>query len=137
MANKTLGKGGSLELSISSSFTAIAQVTKVHAPRKKMGQVETTDLGSTSRTFLATILDSGEVSFSINYDPDDSTHAQLNTSCDAGTMEAWKVKMPATPASIFAFSGFITEFSPGDMTVDGLQTADLTIKVSGAVTITP
>jgi predicted secreted protein len=137
MANKLIGKGSSLELSIATVFTAIAGVKRLGPPKRKMDFVESTDLASVVREWLATIRDEGEASMTIIYDSDTATHAALNTSFEAGTSESWKVKFPAASSTVIAFTGIISAFEWDDVVVDGLITAGITIKINSALTITP
>jgi hypothetical protein len=138
----TPAKGTKLQLSIASVFTDIAQVTNIGPPKMKMGKSETTHLQSDWKTFIASnILDGGEATFSIEHDPNDTTHSSLWTkfkdvsSSNNQGVQDWKVLLVTNPAKTVAFSGIITDFAPGELTMEGLLTAELTIQVSGAVTI--
>lgn len=136
MAN-TPGKGTVLQLSISSVYTAIAQLRRVTPPNMEMGTVEITDINDTWRKFLATIKDGGNVVFAIRYDPAQATHAQLWTSFGLGTSEAWKVIFADAGVAEVGFSGIITNLGWGEANVDAIMEQELTLKVDGAVTITP
>jgi len=133
----TPGKGTRLKLSISSVFTDIANVVSLTPPSMEMGSTETTHLLSAWREFIANIPDGGEVQFTIEYDPTGSTHQQLFTSFSAGTTESWKVVFNDAGNAEVAFEGFVTGFSWDEVAVDGVVTASITIKLTGAVLITP
>lgn len=136
MAN-TPGKASYLKLSISSVFTTLGQLVSVQPPQMSMGTVETTTLSSTWRTFIATVLDGGEVTCTVNYDASDSSHAQLWTDFQAGTVDSWKIVFADTGAAEVAFSGIITALEWGEYTIDDLVQLNITIKVTSTVTITP
>ena len=114
--------------------TKIAQVTSLTPPQIEIGTVETTDLDATWRTHIATIGDGGTVSASVNYDPTTATHQNLTDLLTTPTTKAWKVTLSDTDL-FFAFGGILTNFSPGAVTVDGLHTADVSIRVTGTVTM--
>ncbi len=133
----TPGKGTELKLSIASVFTALAAVVNVTPPSMEMGTVETTHLASTWREFLSTIPDGGEVAFTIEYDPGATTHASLWTAFQGGALEGWQVVFNDAGDAVVAFSGILTKFNFDEVAVDNVVTASLTVKISGAVTITP
>ncbi len=136
MAN-TPGKGTTIKLTISSTPTTIVQATSITAPQMANPLVDTTDLSSTWRTSIGTIPDGGEVTMAINYDASSATHAQLTTSFVAGTVETWLITFPDAQTATVGFTGHITAFNWSEATVENLVSATVTIKVSGAVTITP
>jgi len=133
----TPGKGTELRLTISSTPTALAQVVNITPPAMEMGTTETTHLLSTWREYIANIPDGGTVQFTVEYDSASATHVQLWTSYQAGTLETWAVALNDTGDTTINFSGILTNFGFDQITVDNVVTAPLTIKISGAVTITP
>lgn len=132
----TKGKGSTLQISISTVFTTVTQDVEFKPPNAEMGKVETTDLSSTWRTFIATILNAGEVEATLNYDSDATTHAQLWTSFQAGTEESWKINFPASQSTIIAFNAFITNHEWEPVNVDGIVKLKIKLQLSGAITIT-
>lgn len=133
----TPGKGTRLKLSIASVFTDVAQCVGITPPSMTMGSTETTHLLSSWREYMANIPDGGEVAVSIEYDPSGATHQQLFTSFTTGITEAWKVVFADAGNAEVSFSGFITNFEWDETQVDGVVTASITIKITGAVSITP
>jgi hypothetical protein len=137
MAAYTPGRGSQLKVSISASQTAVAQQVTFSGPRKTKTAIDTTDLSLSHKTFLAGICDSGEVSFSGWYDPANATHQYLETSWTGGIMESWNIVLNDAGAAVIAFSGFLTALEYGEANVDGVVPINGTIKISGAVTVTP
>lgn len=133
----TPGKGATLKVTISGTPTTIGQIVSITAPQISNPTVDTTDLDDTWRTFQSTILDGGELTFVINWDTADTQHAALWTKLTGGASEVWLVTYADTGATTVGFSGPITSFQPSAAVVDGIVTATLTIKVSGAITLTP
>lgn len=133
----TKGHGTVLQLSISSVFTAITQRTQVKPPNFSHADIETTNLDSSWKSFVAGIKEAGEVSFSGHYSPAEVTHAALWTSYGSGTEESWKVILADSGTAEFAFAGYIKEMNIGEAVTDNLVMLDVTIKITGAVTLTP
>jgi hypothetical protein len=89
------------------------------------------------REHKASIVEPGEASFTIEWDPEDATHAQLWTDFQAGNTIKWYVLFTNANISRIEFSGFITSFPIQELTVDSVAIATINIKIAGAVTITP
>lgn len=133
----TPGKGSLLKVSISASQTTIVQQVTFSGPRKTKAAIDTTDLSLSHKTFIAGICDSGEVSFSGLYDPAATTHIYLETSWTGGLVESWNIVLADAGAAVIAFSGFLTALEYGEANVDGVVPINGTIKITGAVTVTP
>jgi hypothetical protein len=129
----TPGKGTTISL----GGSAIAQVTAITPPGLTMGTSETTHLTSTWRTCIANIRDGGECGFTIEWDSADVSHAAVLTDFGAGTSGTWLITFTDSGATTIGFSGIVTGFAPDEVVVDNIVTAQLTIKINGAVTITP
>jgi hypothetical protein len=121
-----------------STYTTITQVKEVTPPALEMGTAEATHLTSTAREHVATILDPGEVSFSILWDPDDATHLDLWTTFQAKTVSGWKITIvdaTATDTTI-TFDGLIKNFGIDTLDVEAIAMIPVTIQVSGLPVIT-
>ena len=128
-----LGKGTTLKL----ATTAIGQVVSISGPNRSMGTVETTNLNSVVRTHLPTILDNGEVSVVIQFDPDEATHISLEGLLTASPPAAasWVITLSDATPSTYSFSGILTALNiEVASSVDDLTTATLTIRITGAIT---
>jgi hypothetical protein len=132
----TPGKGTLLKLKISSSYTSLGQVTKITPPSMEMGTVETTTITSASRSFLATIIDGGEVGFTIEWDATDTTHAALLTAFNAGTLSDFEVLFNDGGTTV-QFFAIVTKFPWDEIDVESVVTIPITLKISGDVTVTP
>jgi predicted secreted protein len=133
----TPGKGTKLQLSISSTLTDIAQVVSLTPPSMEMGTTETTHLLSTWREYISNLPDGGSIDFTIEYDPSHASHAALWTAFQGGAAESWKVLFTDTGAAAVTFDGILTNFAWDEVAVDGVVTASITVKITGAITITP
>lgn len=127
----------------SEEFTKIGQVKDISGPSMKRDTIDVTNHDSRGgfKKFLASLADAGDITFSIEYDPGDSSHDQTT-----GLLYLFGKNTPTNfelifPVEVttgvywgFTFSGFLTGFDPKEP-VMGSLTADATIKVAGAVTL--
>ena len=91
----------------------------------------------TTKTFIAGMVDGGEVTIEVAYDPDSDTtddvevHTELTTDMLAGTLGVWMCEW-SDGCKVWG-QGVLTAFSP-TAAIDDKLTASFTVKVSGAVT---
>lgn len=135
----TPGKGTTISVTTANStaggYTAIAQVTSITPPAMAQGEVEVTHLGNTWRQFIPTVLDGGEVTFTIEWDPAAASHVELLNSFTTQISPYWKVAFPDTGTADAQFVGFLKGFEFGEATVDSVMTANLTIRTTSAITV--
>lgn len=134
-----VGQGTVLSMTISSTLTAIAQVLEISGPEVTVGAKETTNLGSTSKSYRAQLPDSGKITFSVQYDPAGTTHQALTTAVNTWPQlpVAWKILFNTTGGSDAAtFSAFVTKFAPKGMNTEDNLEADVELQVTGLVTWT-
>lgn len=114
-------------------------------------QIETTCLTDTDRTYVSGLKSPGTLTFTINYDADETSHARIQDLFDSGTTLLWAIGLSdgtaaptvdtggtfdlATSRSWRRFSGFITEYSE-DYSVNSVVTANISVQISGAVEFT-
>ncbi|WP_433699101.1 phage tail tube protein [Nocardiopsis sp. CA-288880] len=115
-------------------FIPIANVTTFGGPNseREAYDVTTHDTPGNSREFIGGLVDEGEVSVEVNYDPAD--HDTLRA--DYRTPDPINYEMESPAGEVWAFSAVLTGFER-EMPVDGQMTATLTWQVSGEPTITP
>lgn len=111
-------------------------------------QIETTCLTDSTRTYLAGLQSPGTLSFTINVDPDETSHGVLQDLQAAGTTALWAIGFSdgtaaptvdtggtfdlGTTRSWRRFSGFITEYSE-DFSGNSVITANVSVQISGAI----
>ncbi len=105
-----------------------------------MGTVETTTLADEVKTFLATIRDSGEAQFTIEWDP--AIHAGLWTAHQNGVktppdvLYEWEIAFRDENDTTATFEGILTKFPWDEIDVESVVTIPITIKISGEIDIT-
>jgi len=125
-----------------STYTTIASVVSIDGPKLAVGSVETTNLASTVKSYRATLPDSAEVSFTIQYDPAQTTHQQLltlySTPVGTGVVASpayfWQVTFTDVTPTVWHFQGLLTGYEITGLTVEGNVEANVTIRGTGTVT---
>lgn len=118
----------------SPTFTAIARVTNFKGPTMKRNTVDVSahDDDDNYMQFIGTLVDAGEISLDVNYDP--SSHDALVADFADTVARNYKLTYPAG-ASEWAFGAFLTGFD-SQSPVDGKLAATLVLKITGNPTIT-
>ena len=116
---------------------SVSDVMRIGGPNVSAATIDTTSLGSVHRTFLGGIIDSGEMSFDICYDPRDNTTIEDLFDDSATAIPAATtcvITFGDTPASTWTFSAVLTGFDLG-VEMDDKVTASISMKVTGSIAI--
>ena len=124
-----------------STYTAVAQVRDISGPSLSQDTVETTHHTSTAayRTFVPSLLNAGEVSIDLLFDPVHATHDNLS----GGLLYAYeqqdtldyRITWSDTGSSTWDFQAIVTGFEPG-AAYDGELSASVTFQLTGQPTLT-
>lgn len=121
------GFGITIDFATSAFSAEIIDTTPPEQTRESI-QTSHTETANDAHTFIpADLSDPGELSFDINFDPDESP--PIN-----GATES--ITITFASGTTWAFSGFMTGYTPA-APMDDRMTASVTVKVSGPITITP
>lgn len=129
-----IGDGGGPE-----SFTTILDVADISGPSLALDTEDATTHSSPNawREFIATLLNGGEVTFTINYDPNAATHnatTGLIRDQKNRTLRNFQLVFPVSGNPTWAFAAFVTGFEP-KAPVDSKLTAACKLKISGQPTL--
>lgn len=121
-----------------SGYTAIGQIRDLAGPAMMLDTIESSHRDLSSKKFVAGLIDAGEVTFDIAYDPDLATHSAtaapgLVYYMVNRTAKSFKVLFPDTSPATATFTALVTKFTP-KAPMNDLLTADVTLKISGAIT---
>jgi len=121
------------------NFTTIAEVTNIGGPALSLDPIEITSHSSTGgwKEFIGGLLDAGEVSFDINYEPTEATHdASTGLIADmvARTLRNFQLVFPDAGSTTWSFAALVTSFEPSEPVGDKLA-AGVTLKVTGQPTL--
>ena len=117
-----------------STYVAVAEVTSISVLDVSVDSIDVSSHDSAGqwREFVAGMKDGGELSMDINYDP--SLHGAIWSAL--GATRNHRITLTDTGAATVSFSGFISGIK-ADAPYDDKLAATVSIKVDGAVTITP
>ena len=137
MSEVLFGQGTLLKLgnSAGTSFTTIARITDLSLPSMSADSVESTshDSANFTREFEPGLIDPGELSLTILYDPAEVTHgltAGLPYLMKNRLKRKFQIHYTDAGDTIWTVEGFVTGFQ-GSAPIDDNVTADVTIKLSG------
>ena len=121
------------------AFTTIAEVRDITGPGLTMDTVDVTNHDSTDawEEVVGTIKRSGNVTFTINYDPVAATHdatTGLLKDFDDRLLRNFQLVFTDTGTTTWAFAAYIVGFTPNNP-VAGERTADVSFKLSGEPTL--
>lgn len=130
-----IGDGGSP----AENFTTIAEVTDIGGPEFTLATEDVTNHSSIEgwREYIGTILDPGEIQFSINFIPTEATHnpsTGLIKDMVDKTLRNFELVFPDSGSTTWSFSALITSFKSSEP-VQGKLAADVTLRVSGKPTL--
>lgn len=117
------------------AYVQVLQVLGIDPPTSERSQRETTDLDATARTFRSGLIDHQDMTLRLEWDEALASHAALNTFFDNNTEKTWRITVTdPSPNRTYTFNGSITRVDLDELGVDGIQTATVVVKPSGAVT---
>lgn len=136
MANAISGFGTLLKR----SGTTVGEVYDISGPGLARDTIEVTHHQSPNRwrEFIKSLKDGGEVTFSINYKPTDTTHnvaaGLLGDFSNETTVDTWSVVFPDTGATTWTMPAAVTSATPKEP-IDDRLSMDVTLKVMGQPTL--
>jgi predicted secreted protein len=133
------GFGAALERSDMAStptFVAVANVTNLGGPglSRSTSDVTAHDSPDQYMEFIGSLKDGGEVSMDINWDPGDSTHANLLADFEDTSPRDYKLVFPGDLAE-WDFKAIMTGFDPSYPTDDKIE-ASVSFKITGKPALT-
>lgn len=137
MADAIAGYGTQLLVEVSAVLTAIPQLKDFTLPTGETDQIDVTAQDSPNRTkeYIAGFIETGELDAEFFFDPNNEVHQELWALKESGTTVSWQVIAPDTEDTTFDFEAFVTALEVNFPVEDAL-TCSMTIKLSGAVTMT-
>jgi len=117
-----------------SLWDVIAEINSITGPGMSRSTIDTTSLDTAGgyRTFLAGFRNPGTVVLGMNFTRD--TYEQMKTDFERDTLQNYKIDLPDDDNTVLEFEGLVTEL-PLTVPADDKITADVTIQVSGQVTL--
>lgn len=126
-----IGDGAGSEL-----FTTIAGVTSISPFQGSAAERDVTDLSATDyRQFKKGLRDLGTSSFTVQWMPDNAQHALLWTGQADRAARNFKLSLTDSTTTTYAFSAYVQTVQLGGIDVDGTVTATVSLRHTGAITL--
>lgn len=123
----------SYETNPSVGFLPLAEIKEINFTGAKYDLADVTNYESGNfREWLTTLADSGEVSFTGNYIPGDTSQAALLGFFNGGTLVSWQVTLPSA-LGVITFKAFVQTLEH-NLPLDKEATISGKLKITGQVT---
>lgn len=143
MTEARIGWGGELHLSTDNTeanLVELAEVRDVSFPQDEADEHEVTHLKSPGRRkeFIQGLIDGGEMTATLNYDPGSATDLLLTAAKDTGTTRKLRIVIPdndglGTAAWNMTTSVFVRRYAPDTMEANAPITATAVFRVTGGL----
>jgi len=112
----------------------IGQVASISPPGPTRETVDVEDLNPADefKKKLIGLIDGGDMSFTINFDPENAGHQACEAALYSGVEQTCKIKYPSGKG--YTFSGYVTGFAPQEITAGDVMQAEVTIAVTSKPT---
>lgn len=141
MTEARIGWGGKLYVSTDNTEANLVLLTEVREtgfPQDETDEHEVTHLASPGRRkeFIQGLIDGGEFTATLNYDPGGATDLLLTAAKDTGTTRKIRIVIPDTSGTGTAdwnmvTSAFVKKYAPDNMEPNAPITATATFRVTG------
>lgn len=134
-SNAISGVGTKIYRKKAGEWLPMAEVNSISGPGMSRETIDVTSLDSNAgyREFISGIRDAGTVSLSMNFTHD--TYTQAKADFESDVANEYKIVVNDSTQTTLQFSGLVTEL-PLNVEVADKISADVTIKISGAVALT-
>ena len=116
-------------------WVALASIKSISGPTSTRETVDTTTLDTTGgyRTFIASLRDAGDLSLPMNFTA--AAYTLMKNDFESDDLVQYQIVLPDTGNTTLEFEGLVTDL-PLEIPVDDVISCDVTIKISGEVTLT-
>jgi hypothetical protein len=115
-----------------SSFSTIGNITAIKGPGGSADVIDVTNLASTAKEKLMGLPDEGQITVDLNYDPDNTQHAQMRNARKNRTRLEFRITLTDTTNTVLTFFAYVLGFSM-DIGVNKQVTVSVTLEVDGGV----
>lgn len=128
----TAGVGTRFQRWSGSAWADIANINSIDGPGMTRDTIDVTSLSSTGgyREFIAGFRDAGTIQLGMNFTR--STYELLKGDFESDVVKNYRIVLPDVENTSIQFEGLVTEL-PLSIPADDKITADVTIKISGAI----
>lgn len=121
----------------SGTFEEIAQVASITPPQPERETVEVDELDPPGevRKKLVGLIDPGEVTVTLNFDPENQGHLALEQDFRDGQPRQYRIKLPSGYG--WTFTGIVTAYSPQEISAGDVVQAEVTLTLTGVYEFGP
>ena len=133
-SNAVAGVGTEFRRWSGSAWVQLAEISSINGPTMTRDFIDVTSLDSTGgyREFITGFRDAGTISLSMNFTRD--TYDAFKADFESPLANYYEIVLPDAENTTMEFEGLVTEI-PITIPTDDKISADVTIKISGPVTI--
>jgi len=121
------------------AYLPIATLISMEPGGADIEEIDTSVLSSTAMTSIPAIPDNGEVTFKAFYIPDNPAIAEGEALAASPAVIYWQIQLPngasPTTGTTLSFAGWLKSLKRNTLDIKSSPTCDVTIRVSGGVTI--
>ena len=139
MTNAKIGYGTTVSMDDDlGALTALEEVIAIGLPNSQVEDVEATHMTSPNRRreFVAGLIDDGEGTFEFNLVPGGATDLLIQEALDSGDARDYEVVIPDGAFGQQFAGQWIVKGYERNVPIDDRMTATMTVRFTGAVTIT-
>ena len=127
------GIGTQFQRQDETAWVDIGEITSITPPESTMDVADATTLTSPQgrEEIVPTILRNGEASITFNFDPEDVDQKSFREDMENRVKGSYRILFP-DESNYYQFDAYVVGFSIGDITPDGLLTATVTLRATGA-----
>ena len=116
------------------AWVNIAEINTITGPGMTRDTIDVTSLDSIGgyREFIGGFRDGGTIALAMNFTR--AEYEQMKTDFESDVLQSYEIVLPDAENTTLEFVGLVTE-APLTIPPDDKITADITIKISGAVTL--
>jgi hypothetical protein len=129
-----LGTVVAYESSTPGTYTTVGEIFEFSGTSLSMDTVDATDFSHTDghRRFIAGLIDAGEVTFTLHFDPALTVYGAIDTIFKARTAKNWKFTYAGSTVNTIV-SALVTGLGRA-VPMDEKMTMEVTLKLSGTLT---
>lgn len=113
------------------TYEEIAQIASIAPPQPEREVVDVDELdppGEVKKKIIG-LIDAGEASLTLNFDPTNTGHLDLEQDFRDGTAKNYRIKLPNDYG--WTFSAFCTAYQPQEISADDVVQAEVTLVLAG------
>lgn len=112
----------------------IASIASITPPQPTRETVDVEELDPTDeiKRKLLGLIDGGDMSLTLNFDPENAGHAACEAALYSGALQTCKIKLKNGKG--WTFSGYVIGFAPQEITTGDVMQAEVTIAVTSKPT---